>query len=74
MSNIVVVYHSGYGHTQRVAQSICAQVAGAELVTIDAESNVDKRAGPRSTPPIPSSPLPTHGHRELAVQKWADAL
>ena len=41
MSNIVVVYHSGYGHTQRMAQSV-AQGAGAELVAIDAEGNVDE--------------------------------
>ena len=36
---IAVVYHSGYGHTQRMAQSI-AQGAGAELVDIDADGNL----------------------------------
>jgi NAD(P)H dehydrogenase (quinone) len=39
MSKIVVVYHSGYGHTQRMAQSV-ADGAGAELIAIDAEGNV----------------------------------
>jgi multimeric flavodoxin WrbA len=37
--NTVVVYHSGYGHTQRMAQSV-ADGAGAELVAIDADGNV----------------------------------
>ena len=36
---IVVVYHSGYGHTQRMAQSI-AQGAGAELLAIDGDGNL----------------------------------
>ena len=36
---IAVIYHSGYGHTQRMAQSIAAG-ADAELVAIDAEGNL----------------------------------
>ena len=36
---IAVVYHSGYGHTQRMAQSV-AEGAGAELVEIDADGNL----------------------------------
>lgn len=39
MANIVVVFHSGYGHTQRVAQFV-AEGAGAELVAIDADGNL----------------------------------
>ena len=39
MSRIVVVYHSGYGHTQRMAQSV-ADGAGAELLAIDADGNL----------------------------------
>lgn len=39
MSKIVVVYHSGYGHTQRMAQAV-AEGAGAELLAIDAEGNL----------------------------------
>jgi NAD(P)H dehydrogenase (quinone) len=39
MSQIVVVFHSGYGHTQRMAQSV-AEGAGAELLAIDADGNL----------------------------------
>jgi NAD(P)H dehydrogenase (quinone) len=39
MSKIAVVFHSGYGHTLRVAQAV-AEGAGAELVPIDAEGNL----------------------------------
>lgn len=39
MAKIAVVFHSGYGHTLRIAQSV-ASGAGAELVQIDAEGNL----------------------------------
>lgn len=39
MAKIAVVFHSGYGHTQRLAQSV-AEGAQAELVSIDAEGNL----------------------------------
>lgn len=39
MTQIAVVYHSGYGHTQRMAQAV-AQGAGALLIPIDAEGNL----------------------------------
>ena len=39
MAKVVVVYHSGYGHTQRVAQTV-AEGAKATLVAIDAEGNL----------------------------------
>ena len=39
MAKVAVVFHSGYGHTQRMAQSV-ASGAGADLVTIDAEGNL----------------------------------
>ena len=39
MSKVVVVYHSGYGHTQRVAQFV-SDGAGAELIAIDADGNL----------------------------------
>jgi flavodoxin len=39
MSKIAVVFHSGYGHTLRVAQAV-AEGARAELVPIDAEGNL----------------------------------
>ena len=41
MSNTVVVYHSGYGHTQFIAQAV-AKGAQAQLVAIDAEGNVSE--------------------------------
>ena len=43
MSNITVVYHSGYGHTKRMAEAVAEAVAagaGAELLAIDAEGNL----------------------------------
>jgi NAD(P)H dehydrogenase (quinone) len=39
MAKVVVVFHSGYGHTQRMAQSV-AEGADAELVQIDADGNL----------------------------------
>ncbi len=39
MSKIVVLYHSGYGHTQRMAQAV-SEGAGAELLAIDADGNL----------------------------------
>ena len=39
MSHIAVVYHSGYGHTKRMAESVSAG-AGVTLVAIDAEGNL----------------------------------
>ena len=39
MTKTVVVFHSGYGHTQRMAQAV-ADGAGAELLTIDADGNL----------------------------------
>lgn len=39
MTKTVVVFHSGYGHTLRMAKSV-AEGAGAELVPIDAEGNL----------------------------------
>ena len=39
MTQTVVVYHSGYGHTQRVAQFI-AEGAKGSLIAIDADGNI----------------------------------
>jgi NAD(P)H dehydrogenase (quinone) len=39
MSQIVIVFHSGYGHTAQVAQAV-AEGSGAALLTIDAEGNL----------------------------------
>ncbi len=43
MSKVAVVYHSGYGHTIRMAEAVAAG-AGAELIPIDAEGNVGDAA------------------------------
>ena len=43
MPDIAVVFHSGYGHTQRVAQAV-ADGAGAELIAIDADGNLPEGA------------------------------
>lgn len=39
MSKTIVVYHSGYGHTKRVAEAV-AEGAGAALLAIDADGNL----------------------------------
>lgn len=41
MPNIVIVYHSGYGHTKRMAEAV-ASGAGGELLAIDAEGNLSE--------------------------------
>ena len=43
MAKVVVIFHSGYGHTQRLAQSVAAG-ANAELIAIDADGNVPDAA------------------------------
>jgi NAD(P)H dehydrogenase (quinone) len=37
--NIVIVYHSGYGHTHRIAEAV-AEGSGGTLLAIDAEGNL----------------------------------
>ncbi|WP_119354209.1 flavodoxin family protein [Azohydromonas sediminis] len=39
MSKIVIVYHSGYGHTKKVAEAVAEASAGV-LLAIDAEGNL----------------------------------
>jgi len=39
MSAIVIVYHSGYGHTAKIAEAVAA-TSGAQLLAIDAEGNL----------------------------------
>ena len=39
MSKIVIVYHSGYGHTAKIAEAVAA-TSGAKLLAIDAEGNL----------------------------------
>lgn len=42
-SNTVVVYHSGHGHTQRMAEAV-AEGAGGTLYAIDADGNLSDEA------------------------------
>ena len=45
MSKIVVIYHSGYGHTKRVAENVAEGAgAAAQLIAIDADGNVPDAA------------------------------
>ncbi len=39
MSKIVIVFHSGYGHTAKIAQAV-AEGSGGSLLAIDAEGNL----------------------------------
>ncbi|MDZ7591826.1 MAG: flavodoxin family protein [Rubrivivax sp.] len=39
MSKIVIVFHSGYGHTAKIAQAV-AEGSGGTLLAIDAEGNL----------------------------------
>jgi NAD(P)H dehydrogenase (quinone) len=39
MSKVAIVFHSGYGHTKRMAESV-AEGAKGELIAIDAEGNI----------------------------------
>ena len=46
MATVAVVYHSGYGHTQRMAQAV-ADGADGELIAIDADGNLPAGAWER---------------------------
>jgi len=39
MSKIVIAFHSGYGHTRKIAEAV-ASTSGATLLPIDAEGNL----------------------------------
>jgi NAD(P)H dehydrogenase (quinone) len=39
MSKIVIVFHSGYGHTKKIAEAV-AEGSGGTLLAIDAEGNL----------------------------------
>lgn len=41
MAKIAIVFHSGYGHTQRMAEAVATGSQG-ELVSIDAEGNLSE--------------------------------
>jgi NAD(P)H dehydrogenase (quinone) len=69
MPKVVVIYHSGYGHTQRMAQSV-AEGAGAELLAIDADGNLPEGGWETLRRRRHHHGLAhLHGQRELAVQE-----
>lgn len=74
MSKVIVVYHSGYGHTQRMAQAV-AEGAGAELIAIDAEGNVPDTAWDRlAAADAIIFGCPTYmGNASWQFKKFADA-
>ena len=39
MNKIVIVFHSGYGHTAKIAEAVAA-TSGAQVLAIDAEGNL----------------------------------
>jgi NAD(P)H dehydrogenase (quinone) len=43
MAKVAVAFHSGYGHTQRMAQSVAAGAQG-ELIAVDADGNLPEGA------------------------------
>ena len=57
MTQIAVVYHSGYGHTERVAEFV-AKGANAQLIPIDADGNLSEADWAH-----------LHGHGLVAVQE-----
>jgi NAD(P)H dehydrogenase (quinone) len=46
MADVVVIFHSGYGHTQRLAQAV-GEGAAAEVIAIDADGNLPADAWER---------------------------
>ena len=71
---VVVIYHSGYGHTQRMAQSV-AEGASAELVAIDADGNVNEAgwAALNAADAIIMGSPTDMGMASWQFKKWADA-
>ena len=43
MSDIIIVFHSGYGHTTKIAEAV-AETSGGRLLAIDAEGNLPDEA------------------------------
>ena len=54
MAKTVVVFHSGYGHTERLAK-VVAEGAGAALIAIDQNGDISDEAGRRWMRRTPSS-------------------
>ena len=75
MSKIVVLFHSGYGHTAKVAEAVAA-AAGAQLMPISAEgliSDADWATLAAADAIVFGTPT-LHGRPELAVQALCRCL
>jgi NAD(P)H dehydrogenase (quinone) len=74
MSKIVVVFHSGYGHTRKQAEAV-AKGAGAELLPIDGEGNLtDAQWGSLDAADAIIMGSPTYmGSVSWQFKKFADA-
>ena len=74
MTSIVVVYHSGYGHTQRVAEYV-AQGAQATLMAIDPDGNLSNEQWQQldSAPAIVMGSPTYMGGCSWQFKKFADA-
>ena len=74
MSNIVIVFHSGYGHTARVAQAV-AESSGGALLAIDAEGNLPAGGWEQlAAAPVVVFGSPTYmGSVSWQFKKFADA-
>jgi hypothetical protein len=78
MKKIAIVFHSGYGHTLRMAQAV-AKGAGAQLVPIDAEGNLPEggwdtlAAADASSPDemLPSTSKPPSCSASASLRWWA---
>ena len=75
MAKTVVVYHSGYGHTQFIAQAV-AKGASAQLIAIDADGNLgesDWAALDAADAIVFGSPT-YMGNVSWQFKKWQDKL
>ena len=47
--SLIIIYHSAYGHTRKLAEAILEGVKpliqASELIAIDAEGNISERPG-----------------------------
>lgn len=71
---IVIVYHSGYGHTKKVAESV-AEGSGGTLLAIDAEGNLPEGGWEQlqaADAIVMGSPT-YMGGPSWQFKKWADA-
>jgi NAD(P)H dehydrogenase (quinone) len=76
MTNIAIVFHSGYGHTRKQAEAVAAGAgAGAALIAIDAEGNLPDGAWETlETAPAILFGAPTYmGGPSWQFKKFADA-